>query len=158
MTPNQKPAPEPNFEGEEMKIPVAMKAATVEPASTSIINGPILILLVAILVALLGGIYYWYTVLMSQPLGTTPTRPTAAMNNEPESTTVEARTAATDVVSTSDELDAIGADLESTRLDELDSGMTTIENEIGAATAAEETVTPNETTTAPEPTATTTTP
>jgi zona occludens toxin (predicted ATPase) len=134
MNPNQKPVQEPNFEGELMKVPAAMQSAQSTPTSTSLINGPILILLVAILIALLGGIYYWYTVLMSEPLTTSYTRPTAAENNEPESTTAEARTAATDVVSTSDELDAIGADLESTRLDELESNLTTIDNEVGAAT------------------------
>ena len=60
-------------------------------------------------------------------------RPTAEMNNEPESTTAEARTGATDVVSTSDELDALQADIESTSFDDIDDGFTAIENEINGA-------------------------
>jgi len=134
MNPNKKnPVVEPNFDGEEMKIPEAMQPKTVEPQNTSLINGPILILLFVILLALLGGIYYWYTVLMSTPTSTVPMRPTAEMNNEPESPTAEARTATTDVVSTSDELDAINADIESTRFDDLDDGITAIENELSSA-------------------------
>lgn len=119
-----------------MKIPATMKAASAEPANTSLVSGPILILLFAILLALLGGIYYWYTILMSEPVAVPTSRPTAAMNNEPESTTAEARTDATDVVSTSDELDAIQADIESTRFDDIDDGFTAVENELGGAMEA----------------------
>ena len=135
----QTPVNEPNFEGEEMKVPAHMKAAVAEPASTSLVSGPILILLFAILLALLGGIYYWYTILMSEPIAVPATRPTAEMNNEPESTTAEARTSATDVVSTSDELDAIQADIESVRFDDIDDGFTAVENELGGALEATDT-------------------
>ena len=113
------PVAEPDFEGEEMKLPEEIRA--VEPAvePTSIVNGPILILLFAILIALLGGIYYWYTILMSTPLiAPAPSRPTAEQNNEPESATAEARTGVTDVVSTSDALDAIKADVDSTNFED----------------------------------------
>ncbi len=133
---NQPPVNEPNFEGEEMKIPATMKAAASEPTSTSLVSGPILILLFAILLALLGGIYYWYTILMSEPVIPAVTRPTAEQNNEPESETAEARTDATDVVSTSDELDAIQADVESTRFEDIDDGFTAVENELGGAMEA----------------------
>lgn len=135
-TTNNQPVNEPNFEGEEMKIPATMKAVTAEPTNTSLVSGPILILLFAILLALLGGIYYWYTILMSETVSVPATRPTAEMNNEPESTTAEARTGATDVVSTSDELDAIQADIESTRFDDIDDGFTAVENELGGALEA----------------------
>ncbi len=138
-TNNNTPVIEPNFEGEAMKVPEAMKVATEPAPNTSFVNGPILILLFAILLALLGGIYYWYTILMNEPLVPAPLRPTADMNNEPESTTAEARTAATDVVSTSDDLDALQADIESTRFDDIDDGFTAIENELGGALEATET-------------------
>lgn len=142
MNPNNSPVAEPNFEGEEMKVPAAMQTVVEKNPNTSLVSGPILILLFAILAALLGGIYYWYTILMSEPLTATPTRPTAEMNNEPESTTAEARTSATDVVSTSDELDAIQADIESTRFDDIDDGFAAIETEIGGAIEATETQPP----------------
>lgn len=138
-TTNNQPVSEPNFDGEEMKIPATMKVAAAAPTNASLVSGPILILLFAILLALLGGIYYWYTILMSEPIIAPATRPTAEMNNEPESTTAEARTGATDVVSTSDELDAIQADIESTRFDDIDDGFTAVENELGGALEATDT-------------------
>ncbi len=138
-TTNNQPVSEPNFEGEEMKIPATMKVAAAAPTNASLVSGPILILLFAILLALLGGIYYWYTILMSEPIIAPATRPTAEMNNEPESTTAEARTGATDVVSTSDELDAIQADIESTRFEDIDDGFTAVENELGGALEATDT-------------------
>ncbi len=138
-TTNNQPVNEPNFEGEEMKVPSAMKTVAPEQANASLVSGPILILLFAILLALLGGIYYWYTILMSQPIAAPAMRPTAEMNNEPESTTAEARTGATDVVSTSDELDAIQADIESTRFEDIDDGFTAVENELGGALEATDT-------------------
>lgn len=116
-----------------MKTPTSMKIQVPETSNASLINGPILILLFTILLALLGGIYYWYTILMNESVTPAVSRPTAEMNNEPESTTAEARTGATDVVSTSDELDALQADIESTSFDDIDDGFTAIENEINGA-------------------------
>jgi hypothetical protein len=124
---------EPDFAGAEMKIPTSMKTAAPDTTNTSLVNGPILILLFAILVALLGGIYYWYTILMSEQIIPPASRPTPEQNNEPESTTAEARTGATDIVSTSDELDALQADIESTNFDDIADGFTAIENELGGA-------------------------
>ncbi len=120
-----------------MKIPVDMAPVDESTANQSLINTPILILLFAILVALLGGIYYWYTIVMSTPIAPAPTRPTAEMNNEPESATAEARTATTDVVSTSDDLEVIGADVESLNLDDIDTNMQAVETELEAATQAQ---------------------
>lgn len=139
MNPNNTPISEPNFDGEEMKVPAVMQVVAETNPNTSLVSGPILLLLFAILAAMLGGIYYWYTILMSEPLAIIPTRPTAEMNNEPESTTAEARTGATDVVSTSDELDALQADIESTRFDDIDDGFAAIETAIGGALEATDT-------------------
>lgn len=132
---------EPDFEGEEMKMPegaVATETITEIPAK-SILSGPIIVLLGLILVAILGGLYYWYYTVMSIPLTepTAPTRPSIEENNEPESTTAEARTSTMDVVSTSNELDAIEADIESTNLSDLSIEMTAIDSELEAAISAQ---------------------
>lgn len=136
--PNKQPVIEPNFEGEVMHMPTKpANQAISAPATTRFLTAPIIILLFLILVAILGGFYYWYTIVMSEqvtPQGTT--RPTAEQNNEPESTTAEARTSLMDVVSTSDELDAITADAQSTNLDDLTTETTAIEAELDAAITA----------------------
>ncbi len=136
MNPNNNTTHEPDFEGEVMKVPKSMQANSEPATQNSLVNGPILILLFAILAALLGGIYYWYTILMQEPVAATPLRPTAEMNNEPESTTVEARTAASEVVSTSDELDSLQADIESVNFDDLDDGFNALESELNGAVDA----------------------
>jgi flagellar basal body-associated protein FliL len=127
---------EPNFEGEVMHMPEAFEAAPTAPAK-KIMSLPIIILLVTILVLLLAGLGYWYYQVMS--LEVTPAidspRPTANENNEPESTTAEARAQATNVVSTSDEIDAIKADIESTPVTDLLTEMPAIETELDAALA-----------------------
>lgn len=126
---------EPNFEGEAMHMPEA-KISVMTEADTNprLLTAPIIVLLFLILVAILAGFYYWYTIVMSEQISTeTGARPTAEQNNEPESTTAEARTGLMDVVSTSDELDAIAADAQSTNLEDLVTETTAIEVELGAA-------------------------
>ncbi|MBY0538432.1 hypothetical protein K2P47_03470 [Patescibacteria group bacterium] len=129
---------EPNFEGEEMHIPAPKVNQPLEDnAAPKLLTAPIIVLLFLILVAILAGFYYWYTIVMSEQVVTeTITRPTAEQNNEPESTTAEARTGLMDVVSTSDELDAIAADAQSTNLEDLVNETTAIEAELDAAIAA----------------------
>ncbi len=101
----------------------------------AVLSLPILILLFLILVAILGGFYYWYTIVMSQAVTTADplARPTTAENNEPESTTAEARTQVLDVVSTSDEVGSIKSDIDSTNLGDLDAEVNPIEAELDAA-------------------------
>jgi biopolymer transport protein ExbB/TolQ len=138
MEKNQ-PVIEPNFEGEEMKLPtVSAHRAVAAQTSGSILSWPIIILLVLILAAILGGFYFWYTLVVKEAqLTVVPiTRPTAAENNEPESTTAKARTQTMDVVSTSDELSAIKADISSTHLEDLDVEFPAIEAELDAAIPA----------------------
>lgn len=126
---------EPNFEGEEMKLPQSTVGTNTSLTSTaSVISTPIIILLVLILLAIFAGLGYWYYLVMNTPtVDTTSLRPTAEMNNEPESTTAEARTSTLDVVSTSDEIEAIEADVESTNLDDLDIELNAIDAELNAA-------------------------
>ena len=85
---------EPNFEGEEMRLPTnRVVVETAEIATPRLLTAPIIVLLFLILVAILAGFYYWYMIVMSeQVVPQTTTRPTAEQNNEPESTTAEART------------------------------------------------------------------
>ena len=116
-----------------------IERTTVEPESVT--NGPILLLLVVLLMSVLGGMYYWFTVVRTNTPVTYPTglRPSALQNNEPESTTAEAQAEAYGVVSTSDEVPAIESDVESTDLDSLDTELDAIESEIDAAMAEEPT-------------------
>jgi hypothetical protein len=120
----------PNLDGTPMKMP---EYQVYEPESVT--NGPILILLIALLLAVLGGMFYWFTMLGKDGVVISPTslRPTAEQNNEPESTTAEAHAEAYGVVSTSDEIPAIEADVEGTNLDSLDSELDAIEAELDAA-------------------------
>ena len=118
-----------------MRLPTVQAGRPIETStSTSILSLPIIILLVLILVAILGGFYYWYTLVMKEVTAApVTTRPTVEQNNEPESTTAEARTQTADVVSTSDELSAIRADVDSTHLEDLDTEIPAIESELNAA-------------------------
>lgn len=131
---------EPNFEGEEMKIPEGMQVAEgqVDTNAVSPLSTPVLVVLTAVLVLIFGGLAYWYylvtniTIVEPTPID----RPALDTNFEPETPTATARTEAMDVVSTSDELSAIEADIESTNLDDLDMEMNAIEAELDAALEA----------------------
>jgi uncharacterized protein HemX len=106
----------------------------IKSPEVKVTNGPILVLLAVIMMIILGGMYYWYTTIDNAliPNQASYTRPTAEENNEPESTTAEAQADAMGVVSTSDEINAIEADLESTDLDTLDAELQAIENELNS--------------------------
>jgi hypothetical protein len=136
---NTQPVKEPNFEGEEMKIPASVRQeSSAQPSNTSVLSGPIIAVLGIILLIIFGGLSYWYYLVITttDEVIDLSTRPTAEENNEPESTTAEARTDALDVVSTSDEIGAIEADVLSTNLDELDAELTAIDAELNAALEA----------------------
>ncbi len=135
---NKRPIIEPNFENEAMHVPsTRVSTPLTEPTTPRLLSAPIIILLFLILVAILAGFYYWYTLVMQEQVTIpTSTRPTAEQNNEPESTTAEARTDLMDVVSTSDELEAIAADAQSTNLEDLTSEITPIETDLEAAISA----------------------
>lgn len=136
-TPDTHEVQEPNLEGVEMKLPENI-AQTADGNEKKSVGGLIIALLFLILLLLLGGLYYWAT-FMNQPVVSdpAPTRPTAEQNQEPESDTARARTENLDVISTSNELDAIEADVESTNLDDLDAELSAIEAELEAAIEAE---------------------
>ena len=125
-----------------------ISAQITQPVDTGgITNGPILILLVVLLIAILGGMYRWFVILNNDvPTINAGLRPSAAENNEPESTTAEARAEAMGVVSSSDEIPAIEADIESTDLDTMESELDAIEAELDAALQEEPTTEPTTTT------------
>ncbi len=81
--------------------------------------GIILSILIIVLMCILGGLYAWSEQLKKNTtIESTSTRPTLEQNNEPESTTAEARVETLSAMSTSDEIDAIEADLQSTLMEE----------------------------------------
>lgn len=125
---------QPTFAPEELKLPTNQAGTT--PVTDSPIaehRGVVIAILAGALVILAVGIFLWYRAMNTTPAPLpVPARPTAEMNNEPESTTAEAQTESFGAMSTSDELDAIEADLGSTNLDSLDSELIQIETELNA--------------------------
>ena len=92
-------------------------------------------ILIIILTILLGGLYLWGEELKKNtviPEPTKSTRPTATENNEPESTNAEADVETLGAMSTSNELGAIEADLESTIITDPEADLTAIEAELSA--------------------------
>jgi hypothetical protein len=120
---------EPQFEGEEMKLPG--NTSTTTNTTHNPVFGLIIALLFLTLVLVLGGLLLWYRTTLTEPTMVLPTdRPTPAENNEPESTTAEARSDAATVVSTSHELDAIEADIKSTDLTSVETDLTAIDADL----------------------------
>ena len=128
---------QPTFEKSEMKLPTEQVLPTDVPTTIhepQHHKGLVIIILVGALLLLLVGLFLWYKAsqLPQAAPQPAPLRPTADMNNEPESTTAEAQTESFGAMSTSDEIDAIEADLESTNLDSLESELIQIETELEA--------------------------
>lgn len=128
--------PIPNLDGEEMKLPEntdLQQKPREEP--TTVINGPLLLVLTLLLLAILGGMYYWFGTISTSQIEISPIaeRPTAEQNQEPESTTAKAQTDNLLTTSPSDELSAIEADIEATDLNSLDIELQAIEAEFEAA-------------------------
>jgi flagellar basal body-associated protein FliL len=132
MQPNTNPTPDPVIAPEEFTLPEeAMRVSHGggEAATLPIILGVIIVILVLIL----GGLYLWGSTLGPAPVTVDESaRPTAEENNEPESNTADAQVQALETVSTSNELDAIEADLEATNLDAIDMEIGTIDGELGS--------------------------
>lgn len=123
---------QPNFAGEKMTLPTQkpQRPTLDAPRFSGLIIGGLILALILIA----AGLFYWYTVMQQQVIpAAAPIRPTAESNNEPESTTAEAQTQSLSVMSTSDELPAIEADLESTDLDSLELELTQIDSELKAS-------------------------
>jgi len=128
------PVIEPNFEGEEMKVPEGMAEveATDEVPTKSIISTGAIALLTIALLAIFAGLGYWYYLVMNTPITDTSTIGTEFDmddNSMPASTEAE--------MSNSDEIEAIEADIESTEMDNLDQELSAIDAEMEAAMGAQ---------------------
>jgi cytoskeletal protein RodZ len=135
--PNNQDNPQPPaFAGEEMKMP---ENSAVEPVVTEkpAVPGAMLLILGVLLMAILVGLFLWFTTMQENTEPTAPPapieRPTPEENNEPESTTAEAQTDNLETVSTSDEISAIESDIEATDIESLDAELEAIEAELDAA-------------------------
>ena len=92
--------------------------------------GPVLAVLVIILICILGGLYLWGSLLTNEAVATPSER--NIVNDEPETTRAQADSQMLGAVSSSNALDAIYADLESTNLDTLDNELDQITRELEA--------------------------
>ncbi len=93
--------------------------------------GPILGVLIVILIIILGGLYLWGSMLPKQENQARVER--ALPNYEPETTRAVADRQIMDTTSSSNDLDAIYADLESTNLNDLDADLTQVEAEMNSS-------------------------
>lgn len=124
---------EPNFEGEVMKMPTESNTIAT-PNGSKPVSKSLLVMLIGLLILVGGLMAYWYFVLNTAPqTAETPTRPPVANNAEPETPTATAQTESFGAMSTSDEINAIEADIESTNLDSLEAEMLQIDAELEAA-------------------------
>jgi len=127
---------EPVVSDEEMKMPEENFGNTGAPPENTSHLGVILGILIVILILILGGLYLWgSTIQKGHDVEVAPTadRPTAEENNEPESANAEADVETMQALSTSNEIEAIEADIESTNLDQLDAELDAIDAELDAA-------------------------
>lgn len=130
----QPPVIEPNFEGEEMKIPEGMTEAETPTIDTkTAINTTVIILLVLVLAAIFAGLGYWYYLVMNVPLTDTTTEDPMIMDIEMNNTDINTETE----MSNSDEIDAIETDIDNTNLEELDQEMAEIDAELEAEMGTE---------------------
>ncbi len=92
-------------------------------------TGPILAIIVLVLVLILGGLFLWGSTIskMEQNVVETP-----IINNEPETPRAEADVEILEIMSPSDELDVLEADISNTNIDSLNTDLDTIDVELRA--------------------------
>jgi hypothetical protein len=128
-------AQEPDFGGEKMKMPTERFGNVVTSSEPKTAHTFIVLLLLALL-AILGGLIYWYYLGQNlAELTPTPTRAPLERNNEPETPTATAQTDSFGAMSNSDEISTIEADIEGTSLDSLESELGQIEAILEEASA-----------------------
>jgi hypothetical protein len=93
--------------------------------------GPILGVLIVVLILILGGLYLWGSMLSQS--GNEARVERTIPNNEPETPRAAADAQILNTTSSSNELDAIYADLESTNLDSLETELGQVETEMSAS-------------------------
>ncbi len=139
MENNTKKQP-PKVDQNEMKMPTESHFGRHDHESPSHL-GPILGVLIVVLVLILGGLYLWGSMLVNQTIPNSyvedlpaPRVPTEIKeNNDPENANARADLSSLQTVSTSNEIDAIEADIEATDLDTLDAELNAIDAELEAA-------------------------
>lgn len=129
---------EPQFSGEAMKTPAGTHYQST--SGTAVNRGPLFAIIIGLLflslVLILGGLMLWNRILTPSAITIDGLgRPTADMNQEPESTNARAQADAAAALSTSNELSAIEADLMSTDLSNLEAELTAIDAVVGSAAA-----------------------
>jgi hypothetical protein len=92
-------------------------------------NGPVLGVLVLMLVLILGGLYLWGGELKKQEQQIVQP---PIINNEPETPRAEADVDILNTLSSSDELDALQADITNTNLDSINADLNTVDAETNA--------------------------
>lgn len=117
-----------------MKLPLQKPGPASDSEHSLVSSGVVITFLFILLGLILCGLVYWFITNSpsTTPPPVTPERPTAEMNKEPESTTAYAQVESFGVMSTSDELELIAADLESTNLDSLETELVQIDQELEA--------------------------
>ena len=123
----------PEFKASKMHMPERGLAPEVTEHHNRV--GLILGLLIVLLVLILGGLYLWYSAAfaptpIAQPEGE---RFVPEMPNEPEMQNADAEVQKLNTVSTSNEIEAIEADIESTDLEQMDAELNSIDAELDAA-------------------------
>lgn len=125
---------EPKFTGNKMKLPTEKLTKVGSDYAHNQTRGAFIILLIVALILISIGMFYWYKTASNIPVVTpTPLRPTTETNKEPETPTATAQVESFGAMSTSDEINAIEADIESTNLDSLESEMSQIDAELKSA-------------------------
>lgn len=120
------------FSEDEMKMPEEQFGGE-SPASTPSYIGIVIGFLIVALITILGGLYLWSDILKKNNMQAdmpVVTRPTAEENNEPESNNAEADVQILETMSTSNEIDAIEADLESTNVEVLGNDLEAVKSEL----------------------------
>lgn len=123
----------PTFDPSELKLPDGTEPLPANRNERTIVL--VLVLLVAALLLILGGLFLWYQAAFSPEVVIEPSeeRFVPDMPNEPEMPNAMADIQKLNTVSSSDDLGAIEADLLSTDLETLESEVTSIESELDAA-------------------------
>jgi hypothetical protein len=127
------PVIEPNFEGEEMKIPEGVvETETLAMPAKSALSTTMIVLLTVALIAIFAGLGYWYTLVMNAPMGGGFGEGSDIMM-EPEIP----KQMGDAELSNSDEIDAIEADINNTELEQLDQELNQIDAELEAELGAQ---------------------
>lgn len=136
MEPNNEKGP--IISEEEMKMPEDTFGSNgnMGESDKSTQLGVILGILIVILVLILGGLYLWGTTIQKvsdELVAPSAETSTTEENDGSENTNEAANVETVGTLSTSNELEAIEADIESTNLDQLDAELDTIDAELDAS-------------------------